>query len=212
MQITYALANGQAASITPDACVEEAHDGSSDVTEDAVESGAPISDHVRQKQNMLTLQIVISNSPIVQPPDQMSGVTSSMQAVQLTGTKQQAVLLTYSGNFDRVGVVHDELHRLKDEGVLLTVTTSLKTYDSMILYGISVKRNASYAHALYANLTFKQIRIAQTQTAPAPSIPRARSGAARGQQTPTATPAQPASQANASLWSRLSGTGIAVPP
>lgn len=212
MQIVYTLPDGTAASITPDACVEESHDGSADVTEDAVESGAPISDHVRQKQDVLTLQIVISNSPITQPPDQMSGVTSSVTAVALTGVKQQASLLTFSGNFDRVGVINDELHRLMNEGVLLTITTSLRTYDNMVLHGISAKRNVTQAHALYAQLTFKQIRIVQTQTAPAPSVPRARSSAARGQQTPTPNPAQPTSQANASLWSWLSGTGIAVAP
>jgi hypothetical protein len=212
MQIAYLLASGQPATITPDACVEEAHNSSADVTEDAVEVGAPVSDHVRQKPEELTLDIVISNSPIEQPVDQMSGVTSSMQAVQLTGQKQQATVLTFSGNFDRVGVVHDELIRLKNEGVLLTITTSLRTYDNMVLRSINANRNARLAHTLTAQLGFKQVRIAQTQTAPAPSIPRASSRNARGQQAANAQTGQPATQANASFWSRATNTGISVTP
>jgi hypothetical protein len=200
MQIAYLLASGQPATITPDACVEEAHNSSADVTEDAVEVGAPVSDHVRQKPEELTLDIVISNSPIEQPVD------------QLTGQKQQATVLTFSGNFDRVGVVHDELIRLKNEGVLLTITTSLRTYDNMVLRSINANRNARLAHTLTAQLGFKQVRIAQTQTAPAPSIPRASSRNARGQQAANAQTGQPATQANASFWSRATNTGISVTP
>lgn len=211
MQITYTLANGQAASITPDACVEEGHNGEADVTEDPVESGAPISDHTRAKNDAVTLQIVVSNSPLTQPPDNMGGVTSAVQAVQLTPT-QSANLLTFSGNFDRVGAVFEELHRLKNEGVICGVTLSLKTYDSMVLRSIDARRSAMQGNALYATLGFKRVRIAQTQTAPVPSVPRARSSAARGRQTAQAQPGQPASQANASFWSRTTGQGIAVIP
>ncbi len=124
--------------------------------------------------------------------------------------KQQAALLTFSGNFDRVGVVHEELLRLKREGVLLTVTTSLRTYDNMILRGVTVSRNVTLGNALSAQLSFKSVRIAQTQTAPAPSLPRASTRTARGQQTAQAQAGQPATQSNASLFSRLTGTGISI--
>jgi hypothetical protein len=91
------------------------------------------------------------------------------------------------------------------------VSLSLKTYDNMVLRAIDARRDAQHGNALYATLGFKRVRIVQTQTAPAPSTPRARSSAARGRQT-AQTAGQPASQANASAWARMSGQGISVIP
>lgn len=208
--ITYQLPSGQATSITFDATPEQVHDSDADVTEDPVESGAPISDHVKPLPRKVSLSIVVSNTPIAQPPDQMNGVTGSVAPLDL-GKGVTANVLQWSGTFDRVKTVHEELERLKDTGTLVTIVTSLRDYPNMVLKSISARRSAEIGDSLEANLQFVQVRIANTTTAPAPATPRATRRGGNGAQAAQAQAAgQPANAGGGSMAANLTGLGIRV--
>src|ERR1700722_5899376 len=50
--------------LTFDVCTTRTHEGSSDVTEHPVETGANIADHIRPNLDKITLEVFVSNSPL----------------------------------------------------------------------------------------------------------------------------------------------------
>ena len=56
-----------------DAVTSETHDTGSTITESPVEAGAPISDHKRPLQRRLSLEAVVTNTPIGRVPDSGDG-------------------------------------------------------------------------------------------------------------------------------------------
>lgn len=210
--LVYALPDGTMTSITFDAASEQAHEAEAEVTEDPVEDGAPISDHVRPVPRKVQLTVHVSNTPIEQPPDQMNGVTGSVQAFQID-KDVTANVMRWSGAFDRVKTIHGELDRLRESGTVVQLVTSLKTYENMILRSISARRTAAVGNALEATLSLVQIRIVQTTTAAVPATPRATRRRGNGNQTPAGQPAgQPANAGASSMLANLTGLGRSILP
>lgn len=63
-EISFTRENGEAVVISIDATIEEVHSAAASVTEFAVEKGVAISDHVRAENAFISMEIVISNTPI----------------------------------------------------------------------------------------------------------------------------------------------------
>jgi len=209
MLITYTLGSGEAASISLDAAITEVHEAEAEVTEDQVETGSPISDHVRPLQRKLAIEGFVSNHPIDVPASNMEGVTGAIERVEIPGTTGAVHVLRFAADFDRVRAIEEELDRIRIGGILCTISTSLRVYENTVLRSFAVKRDASTGNALPLSLQFVQIRIAEVRVVPVPSIPRAASRAARGAQNPTATPTATADgEGDSSLFSRLTGMGI----
>jgi hypothetical protein len=207
--ISYTLESGEAASIVLDASITELHEAEAEVTEDQVETGSPISDHVRPLQRKIGIEGFVSNHPIEVPASNMQGITGAVERVEFPGGLGGANVLRFSGDFDRVRAVEEELDRLRTGGILCTLSTSLRVYENTVLRSFAVKRDATSGNALPVSLSFVQIRIAEVRTVPVPSIPRAARRAARGAQNPTPTEEATAEgSGNDSLFSRLTGMGI----
>lgn len=205
--LVYSLPNGQTSSITFDACTEQGHESENDVTAEPVESGAPTTDNSRPMQRKVTLQVLVTNTPLKAPPDQFSNVTESRAPVTLKdGTK--ANLLQWSAPFDRVAVVERELDRLRENGVRVQLVTSLKTYDDMVIRSLSIQRTNAYGNALHAQISLVQVRVINTQTSATPSVPLAARRRARGNQhTDDATETTPEPS---SMLANLLGRGTRV--
>src|SRR5687767_4349391 len=73
VQIIWQGDTGQTFNIALDATTNETHEAPSTITDHAVEQGASISDHIRPEADRLTIEGVISNTPIVLPPDHVDG-------------------------------------------------------------------------------------------------------------------------------------------
>lgn len=141
--------------ITIDASISEQHNSEVEVTDHQVEQGANISDHARVRPTTLSLECVISNTPI---------------------TAQQAQRIVESGGFTFTATspvqgyrghaeqTFNKLEALRDECRLITVVTSLKTYNNLILTSLSVPRNASTGEALRFSATFKSVTLVKNQT------------------------------------------------
>ena len=127
-------------SVELDASISESHSGDVDVTDHPVESGAAISDHARAQPEKLTLEGIISNTPIAPfdegaPPDQT-----------------------------RAGQAYADLLVLKDAGELISVVTALRTYEDMVLVSLNVPRDAATGNVLRFSASFKQVRVVNSQT------------------------------------------------
>lgn len=196
------------ASITFDAVPEHSYDDDAEVTDSPVERGASISDHVFALQQKVSLQVAISNTPIYEPPDHMDGVTRSIQTIAFQdGSKASGYV--WSGTFDRAKRVQEELHRLKNEGTLLTLITPADTIPNLVIRGISRSRNAQIGRSFQANLTLVEIFIADTETAAVPASARASRRRAAGTQNAEAQDGS--GNAGTSLLARLTGEGRRIP-
>lgn len=132
MSATSLLFSGKGAfdSLAFDATLTEQHTSDAEITEHPVETGANISDHVRSKPDRLQMDAILSNSP-------------------LTGNAEAG----------RAENLYEQLRLLKESATLLTVLTSLRTYESMAIESLGVPRTAKEAGAVHVNVTLKQIRL-----------------------------------------------------
>lgn len=150
VSLVFQTTPAQIDSITLDASVNEGHSGEVEVTEHQVETGAAISDHARPKAETLSITGIVSNSPIGEV--QSRRVAESGGVDPATGEPRNA----------QVGYAEEAyraLRAIKDEGRLVTIVTSLRTYDNMIMTALSVPRDRGVGDALNFTASFKQIRL-----------------------------------------------------
>lgn len=155
--LVFRLQRRQKASIdalTLDASVNETHDTDVDVTDFPVEQGANISDHRRRKPRTITVEGVVSNTPLPDDGDPMNTVTSN----GFTWNSRS------SADATRASTAYNTLLDLADASRLLTVVTSLQKYENMTITKLSVPRNASIGQALRFTATLREIRVVRNDT------------------------------------------------
>ena len=200
--IAWTGADGQTYSVALDATLSRVHESTNTVTEHPVESGANMSDHIRPDLETLAIEGVISNTPILLPPDhtdgaqtvdvEVSGVPASIR-VPLPGIGALAgnipiaptptgVVRGFEPAFDRIAACYEALLKLRNDGVLCRVITPLREYDSMAIRRLGVSVDGATGHSLPLALEFVEIRIGSTEEVPVPVIPRARKD--KGSTTP----------------------------
>lgn len=174
--------------VTLDASVSETHVGEVEVTEHPVEVGAAITDHLRPRPRQLTIEGIVSNTPVGPVP----------------GNQYPR---------GRPGPAEDARSMFEERrlaGKLHGVSTKLNEYANMALLSYSMPRTARIGEALRVTLTFREIIVVTNQiqtvkTATAQGQP----GVDKGTRQPTTAPA---TQSDATvLKSILNSAGITTP-
>lgn len=147
-------------SVTFDAMVSEQHSGEVQVTDNPVERGIDVSDNIRPKPEQLQLDVLVSNSPLAR------------------------ALLGSPNSPKRATEAFRVLRELRDAGTLVTVVTSLRTYESMVIQKIDVTRNNKTGQALSAKIALRQIIQADTKTVAAPKKPSGNGKKKEGKKPP----------------------------
>ncbi|MEM9407169.1 MAG: phage baseplate protein [Acidobacteriota bacterium] len=168
-----------------DAAPEERHRASSIATENEVEEGVAITDHVRPERRTLTLDVVISDTPI----EATAAVTLLQNAVDVDLGEQiqrisdatldgetwrpaeydakassaQLAVLQPAEPTTRVVDAWRQIIDARDRVLRATVTTKIETYESMVLIEAIVNRTAEDGTWLRAELTFAEIRDVATE-------------------------------------------------
>jgi hypothetical protein len=173
-------------SVVLDASVTQSHVTEVEVTEHPVETGAAISDHARKKPDTLSIEGIVSNTPMSRSQDHRIIATQS-------GNLSTNVLEDHPA--DRPGYAEDayaKLLALADSGKLITIVTSLRTYDSMVLTNLTVPRDAKTGDVLRFTANFKRVRVVTNKTTvvKVAKVPRAKGKQKTGKQV-----AKPASDA-----------------
>src|SRR4029077_3803718 len=132
--------HGKIALLTLDAVEKEMHHSAVEVTDSPVEQGVNISDHARPKPDEVTIEGWVTNHPLPPP-----GSAASF----IPGLAENA---------------YADLIDLHDNPRLITVVTSLRTYDDVIMVDLAVPRDAKTGESLHFTAQFKQIRSIQNQT------------------------------------------------
>lgn len=191
--ITWELANGTIQAIDLDATVRQQHEASATATEHPVETGANVSDHVRANLDRVSLEVVVSNQPITVPKTQMDGIGRASGGVTIVDgvgfVLAKANTLVFENDFDRVRTIYELLLDLQTSGTVVSVITSLREYESMVLQRVSPVREASTGDALVATIEARQIRVVDSEVVEAPQPEQTRDAAPtnRGRQNTTAS-------------------------
>lgn len=143
---------GGVAGIVVDATVSEEHLTSCELTENPVEDGAKVTDHVQIKPAQLTIEGVISDSPL---------------GYAIIGNIQNTVrnIQTLFGKQSRSIDAYNDLISLQKSRRPFTVITNLKRYTNMIITELSVPRTAETGKSIHFRAVMKEIRIVSSQTA-----------------------------------------------
>lgn len=138
-----------------DVSITEDHTFDSEVTEFPVESGSTISDNIRPKPITITVEGLVSNTPIGQT------------RVARINTHH---VLDAAGNDTGRGVVGSPaqegyalLLEVRDNREPVVVATSLDVFENMVMTHLSIPRSAGSAAALRFTATFQQIEIVQNK-------------------------------------------------
>jgi len=174
-----------------DAVMNETHGVTSTVSSHAVERGADVADFKRPGQRTISLQGIVTNTPLGDVPfsgksDNSLGVQVQVQAVPGTvGSK--AVTKQYTREFNRVKDMFDELYSLCESATLLTVATDLFVYENVQMINVSAPRTESDGESITFTVDLVQIRVVETRLVevPTPTQPRGRPRNSRGQATTT---------------------------
>ena len=134
-----------------DATVSERHQSKLVVTEHPVENGANVADHARKEPDVLDINGIISNHPILLNFDE------SLRP-SVVGTSP----------FERAQSAFDEFQRLQNIAALLTVATETRTYENMMITSLAAPKDAAKRFILYIALTLREFRRASVETVDAP--------------------------------------------
>ncbi len=126
------------AHIEVDVCVSESHETDCDITENPVESGSYITDHVQVKPARLTIEGLVSDTPI------------SLLGIALIG------------NDNRARKVYDQLLEIQYAAEPIDIITGLTQYENMILKSLTVPRNAETGKSLRFNAVFQEVIIIES--------------------------------------------------
>ena len=183
-----------------DCTPNETHTITNVVTEHPLEDGSVISDHIIRKPKTLSLTGIISDDPINLSSTLVGNIAgigsayigSKLASIKKVGKFAPALGAAANATFSLIGNAilseskrrsvsnYQVLEDAADQGLILTIHTSLKTYDKMVIESISVPRDSKNSNALYFTATFKEIVVATTKVVSIPeNVRKILSGASK---------------------------------
>jgi len=114
------------------------------------------------------------------------------------GRYDTALVTGFSAEFDRVTECYKELLRMRAEGQLVRILTTLRAYDNMAMTSLEVTREAASGNSLQLSLAFRNVRFGETKNEPVPKIPVA--AKPKGSTTKTEKHAEEDDSSLLNLW------------
>jgi len=138
-----------------DCLISDNHSFEAEVTDFPVESGSTISDNIRNKPLVVTMECLVSNTPIGQ------------------------VVQFRDKNEDPVDTAYNAMIKIRNARKPVSIRTSLKTYKNMALQSLSVPRSSDRGDELRFTATWKQIETVTNRRDTRVAIVGAKSGGTR---------------------------------
>lgn len=120
-----------------DATIRELHDLKKDVTAYPVEQGAEINDHVRPVPREITIEGVVTDTPVIAIVDRIRSIGSTRK--------------------NYVQSAFEYLEKLYINSELIDISTKYKVYRGMALLSAPVNRTRQEGRALIISATFRQV-------------------------------------------------------
>ncbi len=147
-------------SVEIDASVSEIHSASADITEFPVEDGSLITDHINKRPDVVQIEGYVSNTPI-------KGFTNFFGAAPIGSLAN----LTIGVSNDLAKTAYDKLLEIVEGNELITIVTTLRTYENMAIESFIVNRSASDGDVLHFTAVARQITLVQTAESVFPTEP-----------------------------------------
>lgn len=155
-----------------DASLNEQHGGQAQVSEHPVEKGPNITDNVRPLPRRVSLEAMVSNTPIYKdvpassnanPGNEQATIESVtiQPPLGLPRSTQKMTALAFDDEFNRVRDVYNSLVVAYQAGALITVITTLQDYDNMVIVNLSVPRNAQNSNASVFTIDMQQLVLVE---------------------------------------------------
>jgi hypothetical protein len=224
--IRYQTSDAKTVTLELDAALSVNFDMTSSLTKSEIEDGSNIADHVTLDPKRITIDGLISDSPltIFSPALGLATVAAGQAAQKTFGNLIGAAApiaigivstqLFRSGS-SRAQSAYKILEQIRDERVLCSIVNKVHDpYTNMVLVSLSIPRNAQIGESLRFTATFEQANIVQAQSVPVPKSkvtnPSGASNSELGKNSATQTDA--ATERSASiLKGGLDDAGITVP-
>lgn len=181
--VTSVSESGEAQVITFDATISQSHDGESDITDQPIEKGADLSDHVRPMPRTLDLEVLVTDYPL---------------SVRGGGIGEP-------GFTGRAQGIFDTLDKMREDATECRVVTRLRTYDSMLVKAVRTVVDNKLKKALRLQITFKRVTIATSQSVPV-QVAANRTGQSSASKGPQQTTQPTANQSKSFLASGVDFT------
>lgn len=142
---------GGVAGISIDATLQETHSSSCTIARDPVEDGSNITDHVEMDPVKLTLECVISDTPL---------------GYLIVGNIQNTIRSAQElfGKETRSHGKWNDLRKLQESRTPFTVVTGLKRYTNMLITNLSLPITAQDGNSIHFTIDMEQIRIVKSKT------------------------------------------------
>lgn len=144
ISLIYGSSKALIGEIMVDAFINESHTFSNEISEHPVENGFSIVDHIQNQPLSLSLNGIISNTPM-----DLLGLVAIDSANRLLSENKDDFCETA---FKKI----EELFAKREP---ITIATSLKTYPNMVLESLTIERGGGIGDALSFTCIAKQIRI-----------------------------------------------------
>lgn len=134
-----------------DCATVEEHTFDSEITKYPVEQGVSVADHVRRLPTRVTIEGIVSDSPIgrmVAQRDSESFVIETADGIEI----EQRSLKPSEFALAKLLAIHEA-------GEPVTVGTSLRVFPNMALESLTIPRDAETGFALRFRATFEQVRL-----------------------------------------------------
>jgi len=148
---------GSTTGIVIDATVREEHSSTCEVSENPVEEGADVTDHVYVRPPMLSIEGVITDTPLG------FAAISNVQNLVTEASNIFGFNNPFGGSGSRSIDAFNSLVNLQKTRKPFTVLTGLKRYENMILEDLHVPRTAETGNAIHFTANFRQVRLVQSQ-------------------------------------------------
>lgn len=178
-----------------DATLREVHSGSSQLTDHPVEDGSVVTDHVIDQPDELALNCLMSNYPIL-------FLASARAQPSVEGGDPRS----------RAEDAYRAIVRLRKTATVMTVGTSLRDYDGLLIKGESVTRDKDTSNILDIQINLREFHIATSEEADLPDPIEKNDGAKTDQGRKQTTDAAPVVQAKVDgLFVQLADFAAGVP-
>ncbi len=139
-----------------DATLSEVHTKTNIITSHPVENGSGISDHIQRQPEEIEITGLVSDSPIV-------------WLASLFASSPIADDLTHP--FERADLAYAEMRRAMDDGDTMTVITSLREYENMVIQGMTTTKDGATGNTVPLAIRLKEIITVETKTVAAAAVP-----------------------------------------
>lgn len=165
--------------LTIDAVVKESHELRAQITEHPAENGQAFCDHVSTMPITVQLEGIISNTPLT-----LIGVTAFTSLSNYLSDQSN----------DLAEQAYKKLEDIFAKRTPISISTSLKDYDNMVLESLSIERGGGTSASLHFRATAKQVRLIDQLTIAIDLLPEPKPERAKPKQRMGKQESKPASE------------------